>query len=697
MLLSGLLMMPAASFAAEDDSAGLEEAIKAVRSIIEVPEERSEFSYYLNSSVDGYKVWMLEWTDNESGYTNVAVDSEGTISEYGSYDWSRENQGLGSVSLSEGLKIAESFMETVLPEGLRGEYRLESQYSGFGSLEYSFRFYANDIPINFVNASVSIDKFTGEVRNYSLDAGKEERKLAEELIAGEKGKPVLSFEEAKAAFLEQVGIDLAYHTSYDYEENTRSREVFAGYSLNSKGLYVDAATGDIVSRYYAYRFGGAGSTAKNEAASFVTEDAAAAEEDGGYRLSPEEQAKVDKLEGALSQSEAAAEIVRQVPGISKDDLVRSSSIRQDYFDKEKYTISVRFDNATASIDAFTGDLWNFNIFNYESSNTGGINKDKAKAAAEKYIKGLAGDKFSEVEYNDGSKDGPILFRSENAKEDPTYQPYAYYISYDRIVNGIRYDENGFHATVNRKDGEIVSYSKEWFDDVEFPDVSKAAGASKAFDTFNKEGSFKLMYQITAEDKATLVYGWDGVKGAYVSLDGSELLNYAGKPYTEAAEQLAAYDDVEGRWYEDVANKLLDNGYFITEGEKSFNGNAKISQLDFLHFLYTRERGYYSSDDEFYKYVVRDIVKEEERNPSAELTRADAAKFIVRYLGLEKAGALSGIFAKDLYTDKVPEGYEGYAALAKGLGIMQGDTLGAFNGANTITRAEAAVVIYNALS
>ena len=57
----------------------------------------------------------------------------------------------------------------------------------------------------------------------------------------------------------------------------------------------------------------------------------------------------------------------------------------------------------------------------------------------------------------------------------------------------------------------------------------------------------------------------------------------------------------------------------------------------------------------------------------------------------------GIY-KCSYTDEaaIPAAYYGYAALAQGLGVIQGDG-GAFAAGRTATRAEAAAMIYNLLS
>jgi hypothetical protein len=69
--------------------------------------------------------------------------------------------------------------------------------------------------------------------------------------------------------------------------------------------------------------------------------------------------------------------------------------------------------------------------------------------------------------------------------------------------------------------------------------------------------------------------------------------------------------------------------------------------------------------------------------------------VIRYLGQQRIAEHSEIFA-DAFTDAVAADYRGYAAVCKAFGIMKGDAAGNFNGANNLTNAEAAVVIFNTL-
>jgi hypothetical protein len=107
------------------------------------------------------------------------------------------------------------------------------------------------------------------------------------------------------------------------------------------------------------------------------------------------------------------------------------------------------------------------------------------------------------------------------------------------------------------------------------------------------------------------------------------------------------------------------------------------------------QAYYDQDD-FYRMLRNNgVVKEEERDAGAVLSRYDAAKFTVRYLGQQKVAEHGEIFSNP-FKDAVTEEVRGYVAVAYALSVMKGDGAGAFNGEQTLRNAEAAAVIYNTL-
>ena len=82
------LALPSLAVMAEDF--GLEEAIIAAKSKIEIPEEYSEFSSSISEGRDG-KVYALRWSteksdDLDSSFMNISVDEDGNITYYSGHD-----------------------------------------------------------------------------------------------------------------------------------------------------------------------------------------------------------------------------------------------------------------------------------------------------------------------------------------------------------------------------------------------------------------------------------------------------------------------------------------------------------------------------------------------------------------------------------------------------------------------------------
>ena len=87
-------------------------------------------------------------------------------------------------------------------------------------------------------------------------------------------------------------------------------------------------------------------------------------------------------------------------------------------------------------------------------------------------------------------------------------------------------------------------------------------------------------------------------------------------------------------------------------------------------------------------------KKEEINKESYLTRAFAAKLIVRLLEIEDIAAIENIYNcpfEDVYEDK------GYITLLWGLKIISGTDEKTFSPYSELTRAQAAIIIYNTMN
>ena len=89
-----------------------------------------------------------------------------------------------------------------------------------------------------------------------------------------------------------------------------------------------------------------------------------------------------------------------------------------------------------------------------------------------------------------------------------------------------------------------------------------------------------------------------------------------------------------------------------------------------------------------------LITRSQRQDDKPVTRAELTKVLLDWGGYGNAAVIPGIFQCS-YTDRgdIPEGYYGYAAIAQGLGMVQGDAAGRFLPNRTATRLEAVVMLY----
>lgn len=98
----------------------------------------------------------------------------------------------------------------------------------------------------------------------------------------------------------------------------------------------------------------------------------------------------------------------------------------------------------------------------------------------------------------------------------------------------------------------------------------------------------------------------------------------------------------------------------------------------------------------YRMLINDgTIDEDDKNPDLKLTRETAVKYLLDSAGYKKFAELEGLFNCD-FIDKndINPKLAGYAAIARALKIVDGNSY--FKPKNEITRAEAAVMIYNYL-
>lgn len=662
------------AFAADTTtSKGLEQAILQVKSITTIPSDYKNFQYSSSTYEENGKnmsVWYLNWNnDDYSGGISAAGEDGGYLISYSTYS-SKPKEGLGTINRETAQKKAEAFLAKVRPDVASSLKLMENtDYTNSDRHYFNYKLFKNGAIVGYVDVNVEVDKYTGEVIGYNFTGS------GEDLSRLPDTNGVIGLEAAQKAYMDKINVTLSYYSNYDY--NKKILTVFPAYSgANAAGKAIDAKTGEAVSLYDNYIYyrdmGGAGGMAKMESSASNSE------------LTQEEINAIEGLSGLITKEKAESILRSAIPGLASGTKVLSTSLSKNYAEQDKYQWEIGFDGAYGVVNAKTGELMSFYVYNYDDSRKiSGISEEQAREKAEAYIKKTAPEKFEQTRFYER----PAIWVYKTAGDVADYS-----FNYCRQVNGIDFIGNGFTVIVNKATGRITHYDCTWYDNVEFPGIENAITEEQAFKAVNDTGKMGLMYKKVDDGKAALVYDFtypandfliDPVTGAKLGMDG--------KPYKEKA--LPEYTDIKGHWAEAKIMKLLENGYYL-QGEK-FNPNQRINQLNFLRYLYSPIQMYYD-DEEFYKMMVSDkIVKENEKAPTAAITRQDAAKFVVRFLGQGKAAEHPEIFVNP-FKDNVTDAYKGYAAICYGLKIMRGDKNGRFNGTNNVTNAEAAAIIYNAL-
>ncbi len=678
-LMVALCMILAPTFsvmAGTGESTALEKAILVVKQVVTIPANYKEFSnssYTSDSGNASELIWNLEWRDAET-YDSISatVDWTGNILSIYKYVNAEDQQGLAKVSRTQAEATAKKFLQKVYPQlslnmkEINRENNLNNTYEHY----FQYQLYVNDLPVPFVNVSLSINKYNGDLRSFSgLSSGFV-------LPTFPELKGAITKEKATAAYLEKLGFELNYHSYFDYDKKTL--KIFPAYEIVDSGKYIDAMTGEVVSQYND------GNIYYQNSMSDQAKDMGMG--GGGVQLTEEEVAEIVKVSALLSQSEAVAKIKAQAPvNAALSYTVESANLSQQYIDPQVYIWNIGFKDSYASINAKTGELLSYSYYGEANTGNQNLSEEKCRTIAEDYLKKTVPEKFAKCEFSDTG----TPYRIYATEDLPDY----YSFHYDRIENKMNFSQNGMYVNVARKTGRIDYYSCEWYENAKFPIVTGAITKEKMMSIVDAQANYGLMYQKVGEKgEVRLVYGFTKILDCsiYDPTNGVGL-DWEGKPYK--ALERPEYKDIKGHFCENAVSVLVENGYYL-EGDL-FKPNQKITQLSFFRYLYSNGYSYYSDDELYDMLETSKIIEKSEIAPANLLTRQDAAKFVVRFLGLGLAGEHPEIF-NTMFKDKVADNYKGYAALVNGLGIMKGDGSGKFKGTLQMTNGEAGVVIYKLL-
>lgn len=612
---------------------GTEEALKTVKDRIEVPAELEDFESHSREE-DGITVYDFSWSSDD-GELNVQYLDEGIITSYYFYESKERADREPSFPKTDKEQMLGKAQDFIDKINPGAELTAEPTADTIHSGNTSFDIVRKHDGIEVENNTghITFDNDNESVRNFYISWTS--------VKDFEPSDKAITADEAKKAFSDKLGFELVYNTYYDNDEI----KAYPAYIEKNSGKYINAVTGEVFEPTYSWlMYSGGGSR-----------DAAAAEKANSQSFTPQEQAELDKIAGLISKTDAEKKIrANKLISIPSDFALKGISLNRDYYDKEAYTYNITFSNNSqedykgiyVTMDAKTGDIYSINT-SYRDAE-----KDADENTAVNALKTFTPSISEKYKYENG-----MLSRYEN---------------------GVRVNGDNAYASVD-KNGKLVSFHVNYTHLNDFPSVEKALGADEAAEKIFEYAGYKLMYFPQNDDKkAYLAYAFEkdvnlhALTGKHVSYNGEEV-----------KENKYSYTDLDGHYAKEKIEKLAKFGIgFDTE---QFRPDDKITVKDFKEL----------TSSVFYS--IRPLRNEKiggENDETATVTRENAAIMLIEAMG-------AGNYAKynDIYVQPFADVTEnkGYIGILAAMGVLSGDENGNFNPKRELTRAEAAIVIYNYLS
>lgn len=689
------ILSPISAAAETKTNISLEKAITIAKETFNLKTDGYKLNYEYNENQNGKNLWRLSWNKEKEPSSNiyVTVDSDtGDVTSMNRWDYNNTVPSKIPVySKEQALKKAQEIGKKLQPSNFnqtklneKTKYGVETIYTSLDSYTFKFIRIVNGIQMQDNGITITLDKNTLEIKNYSFDWDRGTFPDASKAI---------SLEEAKKIFGERLGIELSYRLIYNYKEKTETPILV--YSLKDSNLPIDALTGKVIESSDIYYAG----SAKNEVA-----------KDSGNGLTTEEQNTVNSNEKLISK-DAAIEVVKKYVAQANSFKLENASLYTNEIRKTaSWRLSWTQENGkdksrsylNASVNAETSELVSFYLsgeeFNSDEKTPPKYTKEQAKEIAEKFIKDQQAEKFASTEYREKKGINDYIEK----------YPSNYFFSYINKQNGALCPFNSFNAAVNPQTGAILSYSMEWVNTA-LPSTEGAMTLEDAYKALYGNLDFSIQYirkyDYTKDGNPVpeikLAYVLENFSGMIDSKKGAVLDNN-GKPVKEAKK--VEFSDIKGHSAEKDIQLLAEMGILEDEGGK-FNPNGKLLQKDFVKMIILALEPYYStysdnSEDVYDKYyraaIDRKIISEKEKQPNAQISRQIAAKMLVRALNVGFVGDLSNIYTLPFKDAKlVGTPYKGYTAIASELGIVSQEN-GNFNPTRHVLRGEAATMLVNFL-
>ena len=651
-------------------------------------------------------IWSLFWSSS-TGSLSVEALEDGTVISYRvNDDYVPAYEG-GNGSLpafpdgdGEGLKeAAQAFLDKVLDSDAESVELGEP--TGLDRLDSTTARFSGTILLNGLPSplsySITLRIADGTVTNFWRD-------VPETVCLGDIPDSHAAVTTAQAAAL--LKDTLSLRLEYVLPEDGADIAVLRYLPDPIHDFYVDAATGELVDltelEEKMYTFGGGNSGAAGDSA------APEASPDKG-ELTEAEQAGIAKLDGVLSTNELDAAL-RDAAAYGLEDYTLTSAqyqlVEGTEVEEDQVRCTLRYSRAadegtysrTFTVDARTVELLTMrSSAPWDEDRTAVLDHDQALAAAQAFLEEYYGDHFGHLDlYDCSDAEGGSAF---------------YSFTFSRKENGYFYDGNYYRVGIDAANGSVSALSYEYDEALTFDSPEGIITADQALDAWMATYETTLGYLLVPQpldenDPAAqrlmgmgLSYFYELELG-YALERENYLLGVDAKtgqpvqPETSGSAGLT-YDDVEGHWAQTDILRLAQYG--VGYDAPSFQPRKQMTQWDLVCLLasvqgYCLDPEQASEDERDQAYAIvwsMGALTRAERDDDSLLTRADVVRILLNSAGLGGVAKLEGIFTCS-YADRddIPADELGYAALAQGLGMIQGE----YAGSRTATRAEAAALL-----
>ncbi len=677
------------------EAKALEAAILDVKSRVKIPEDLDKFNYETATEY-GVTYYMLMWyKESDDGYERTEKSFtvtyyKGLIPSITTYDSERrDRRGFGKLTDTQAADYAKKYLYSIFPS-IKGDPVIEREQSTdaltSSKIRYRITRPISGIPFDKNSGSITIDKDTGELLNYSLEWWND--------ATFPDASKRLSVERISEIYKERKPLKAQYQLFTRYHENEDGTYSYEQFTLP---VYVPTVSGeneiDAITGKYTAIYEDKKTYSYTDAYNWTSygeeyyEEEECAEEEPYYNtsnaaLSAAEMAAVEDESKYLSYEKCLEIIKADEFIVFNKELVNDSNYLSTYTDikgEEKPLRELSF-RATSSdktkdniyldveMDAVTGEIIEFSKrYSYGSEspnkNQKSANDDKVLARANAAAKHFIDAKASE--YKAGDK--PYVGSSTLGVKSTSGT-----VHYTRYVNGLPTTFDNMSISVDSND-EVLSFSYNYHD-IKFPEaklVGEDAAYKKLFVNMKPDLKYTGFTDLQLKPHTYLTYYFDS-NYTLNALTGERINTYDASPYYEAEtpkaeDKVISYSDIKGYKYEKEIKTLLDYGVYATEDSKLAPESA-ITNYEFVTLFdsacdtsITRLYLRYDSNSRTY-------VKTEDADNR--LTRGELARIYVYLYGNKyySAAEVKGIY-KAPYSDvKENDPYAGYITFAKYLDL-----------------------------